>query len=62
MGAKMLKFRIVERQEINLVFKIKDFVGSKIWYFNKFDLFLFSKKLGCYKNHGQTHFGVIQVR
>jgi hypothetical protein len=45
----MLKFPIVERQEINLVFKIKVFVGSKIWYFNKFYLFLFSKNLGCYK-------------
>jgi hypothetical protein len=44
----MLKFPIVERQEINLVFKIKVFVGSKIWYFNKFYLFLFSKNLGCY--------------
>jgi hypothetical protein len=30
MGAKMLKFPIVERQEINLVFKIKVDVGSKI--------------------------------
>jgi hypothetical protein len=48
MGAKMLKFLIVERQEINLVFKIKVFVGSKIWYFNKFYLFLFPKILGCY--------------
>jgi hypothetical protein len=48
MGAEMLKFPIVERQEINLAFKIKVFVGSKIWYFNKFYLFLFSKKLGCY--------------
>jgi hypothetical protein len=44
----MLKFPIVERQEINLVFKIKVFVGSKIWYFNKFYLFIFSKNLGCY--------------
>jgi hypothetical protein len=33
MGAKMLKFPIPERQEINLEFKIKVFVGSKIWYF-----------------------------
>jgi hypothetical protein len=41
MGAKMLKFPIPERQEINLEFKIKVFVGSKIWYFNKF--YLFSK-------------------
>jgi hypothetical protein len=46
MGAKMLKFPIVERQEINLVFKIKVFVGSKIWYFDKNKLFLFSKNLG----------------
>jgi hypothetical protein len=48
MGAKMLKFPIPERQEINLEFKIKVFVGSKIWYLNKFYLFLFSKNLGCY--------------
>jgi hypothetical protein len=33
---KMLKFPIPERQEINLEFKIKVFVGSKIWHFNKF--------------------------
>jgi hypothetical protein len=33
MGAKMLKFPIPERQEINLEFKIKVFVSSKIWYF-----------------------------
>jgi hypothetical protein len=33
MGAKMLKFPIYKRQEINLVFKIKVFVSSKIWYF-----------------------------
>jgi hypothetical protein len=51
MGAKMLKFPIVERQEINLVFKIKVFVGSKIWYFNKFYLFLFSKKIGLLHQH-----------
>jgi hypothetical protein len=44
----MLKFTGFKRQEINLVFKIKVFVGSKIWYFNKFHLFLFSKNLGCY--------------
>jgi hypothetical protein len=44
----LLKFPIVERQEINLVLKIEVFVGSKIWYFNKFYLFLFSKILGCY--------------
>jgi hypothetical protein len=47
----MLKFPIVERQEINLVLKIKVFVGSKIWYYNKFYLLLFSKKLGCYTHH-----------
>jgi hypothetical protein len=45
----MLKFPSVKRQEITLEFKIKVFVGFKIWYFN---LFLISKKLGCYKkNH-----------
>jgi hypothetical protein len=33
-----------------LYFKIKVFVGSKIWYFNKFHLFLFSKNLGCYSD------------
>jgi hypothetical protein len=49
MGAKMLKFPIPERQEINFEFTIKVFVGSKIWYLNKFYLFLFSKNLGCYK-------------
>jgi hypothetical protein len=48
MGARMLKFTGFKRQEINLVFKIKVFVGSKIWDFNKFHLFLFSKNLGCY--------------
>jgi hypothetical protein len=31
----MLKFTSFKRQEINLVFKIKVFVVSKIWYFNK---------------------------
>jgi hypothetical protein len=46
MGAKMLKFPIPERQEINLGFKIKVFVGSKIWYFNKFYLFLNFQKFG----------------
>jgi hypothetical protein len=46
----MLKFTSFKRQEINLVFKIKVFVGSKIWYFDKFHLFLFSKNLGCYKS------------
>jgi hypothetical protein len=43
MGVKMLKFPIVEREEMNLVFKIKVFVGSKIWYFNKFYLSIFQK-------------------
>jgi hypothetical protein len=46
MGAKMLKFPIVERQEINLVSKIKVFVGSKIWYFNKFYFFSIFQKFG----------------
>jgi hypothetical protein len=31
----MLNFTSFKRQEINLVFKIKVFVVSKIWYFNK---------------------------
>jgi hypothetical protein len=53
MGAKMLKFPIPERQEINLEFKIKISIGSKIWYFNKFYLFLFSKNLGCYTHPAQ---------
>jgi hypothetical protein len=43
---QMLKFIGVQRQEINLVFKIKVFVGSKIWYFNKFYLFLNFQKFG----------------
>jgi hypothetical protein len=42
----MLKFTSFKRQEINLVFKIKVFVVSKIWYFNKFYLFLNFQKLG----------------
>jgi hypothetical protein len=46
MGAKMLKFPIPKRQEIDLEFKIKVFVGSKIWYFNKFYLFLNFQKFG----------------
>jgi hypothetical protein len=46
MGAKMLKFPIPERQEINLEFEIKVFVGSKIWYFNKFYSFLNFQKFG----------------
>jgi hypothetical protein len=52
MGAKMLKFPIPERQETNFEFTMKVFVGSKIWYLNKFYLFLFSKDLGCYKQGG----------
>jgi hypothetical protein len=43
MGAKMLKFLILERQEVNLEFKIKVFVSSKIWYFNKTFYFHFPK-------------------
>jgi hypothetical protein len=43
MGARMLKFTGFKRQEINLVFKIKVFVGSKIWYFNKSIYFYFLK-------------------
>jgi hypothetical protein len=31
---QMLNFTSFERQEINLVFKIKVFVGSKFWYFD----------------------------
>jgi hypothetical protein len=30
---RVLDFTSSKRQEINLVFKIKVFVGSKIWYF-----------------------------
>jgi hypothetical protein len=41
----MLKFTSFKRQEINLVFKIKVFVGSKIKYL-KIHLFLVSKKFG----------------
>jgi hypothetical protein len=41
-----LKFTGFKRQEINLVFKIKVFVGSKIWYFNKFYLFPNFQKFG----------------
>jgi hypothetical protein len=40
---QMLKFTSFERQEINLVFKIKVFVVSKIWYFNKSIYFYFPK-------------------
>jgi hypothetical protein len=39
----MLKFPIPERQEINLEFKIKVFVVSKILYFNKSIYFYFQK-------------------
>jgi hypothetical protein len=39
----MLKFTSFKRQEINLVFKIKVFVVSKIWYFNKSIYFYFPK-------------------
>jgi hypothetical protein len=39
----MLKFTSFKRQEINLVFKIKVFVVSKIWYFNKSLYFYFPK-------------------
>jgi hypothetical protein len=31
---QMLKFTSFKRQEINLVYKIKVFVGSNIWYFD----------------------------
>jgi hypothetical protein len=47
-GSKCSNSQVSKRQEINLIFKIKVFVGSKIWYFNKFHLILFSKNLGCY--------------
>jgi hypothetical protein len=40
---QMLKFTRFKRQEINLVFKIKVFVVSKIWYFNKSIYFYFPK-------------------
>jgi hypothetical protein len=40
---QMLKFTSFKRQEINLVFKIKVFVVSKIWYFNKSIYFYFPK-------------------
>jgi hypothetical protein len=40
---QMLKFTSFKRQEINLVFKIKVFDVSKIWYFNKSIYFYFSK-------------------
>jgi hypothetical protein len=49
----MLKFPIPERQEINLVFKIKVFVVSKIWYFNKSIYFYFPKIWGCYNRVNQ---------
>jgi hypothetical protein len=39
----MLKFTSFKRREINLVFKIKVFVVSKIWYFNKSIYFYFPK-------------------
>jgi hypothetical protein len=39
----MLNFTSSKRQEINLVFKIKVFVVSKIWYFNKSIYFYFPK-------------------
>jgi hypothetical protein len=39
----MLKFTSFKRQEINLVLKIKVFVVSKIWYFNKSIYFYFPK-------------------
>jgi hypothetical protein len=42
MGANA-QFHKFKRQEINLVFKIKVFVGSKIWYFNKSIYFYFPK-------------------
>jgi hypothetical protein len=45
----MLKFTSFKRQEINLVFKIKVFVVSKIWYFNKSIYFYFYHILGCYR-------------
>jgi hypothetical protein len=48
-GSNCSNSQVLQRQEINLVLKIKVFfLGSKTWYFNNFDLFLFSKKLGCY--------------
>jgi hypothetical protein len=40
---KMLQFTSFKRQEINFVFKIKNFVVSKIWYFNKSIYFYFPK-------------------
>jgi hypothetical protein len=57
MGAKMLKFPIVERQEINLVFKKKFLLGPKFGILINFIYFYFSKNLGCYNNVGfcQTH-------
>jgi hypothetical protein len=42
MGANAQIHRF-KRQEINLVFKIKVFVVSKIWYFNKSIYFYFPK-------------------
>jgi hypothetical protein len=39
----MLKFTSFKRQYINLVFKMKVFVVSKIWYFNKSIYFYFPK-------------------
>jgi hypothetical protein len=48
---QMLKLTSFKRQEINLVFKIKVFVGSKIWYFNKFYLFQIFQKFGLLHPH-----------
>jgi hypothetical protein len=42
----MLKFTSFKRHELNLVFKIKVFVVSKFWYFNKFYLFRIFQKSG----------------
>jgi hypothetical protein len=49
----MLKFTSFKRQEINLVFKIKVFVVSKIWYFNKSIYFYFPKIWVVTKGHRQ---------
>jgi hypothetical protein len=45
----MLNLTSFERQEINLVFKIKVFVGSKIWYFDK-SIYLYFPKIWVVTN------------
>jgi hypothetical protein len=42
-GSKCSNSQVSKRQEINLIFKIKVFVGSKIWYFNNSIYFYFPK-------------------